>query len=98
MKALLSKYTISLMAGLFLVLAAASAAKADDRAQVRQLCRSDIQQYCQSAIGTGKDKMRSCIRENASRFSEPCRNALRTAWSARQQQQDDKSPAASASE
>lgn len=89
MRALLSKSTISILAGLFLVLAAASAAKADTRAQIRQTCRADIQQYCQAAIGGGKEKMRSCIRENASRFSQPCRDALRAAWSARRQQQTD---------
>ncbi len=87
MKALLGKSTISIMAGLFLLLAAASAAKADTHAQIRQTCRADIEQYCRSAIGGGKEKMRSCIRENAPRFSRPCRDALRAAWSARAAQQ-----------
>ena len=87
MKALLGKTALSVFASLFLVLAAVSAVKADARTQIRHACRADIQQYCQSAIGGGREKMRGCIRENASRFSQPCQDALRAAWSARAEQQ-----------
>ena len=93
MTSLLSKSTISVIAGFFLVLAAVSAGKADTRTQVRQSCGQDIQQYCQSAIGGGKEKMRNCVRDNASQFSEPCRAALKDAWQVRRQQ-NDKAPAA----
>ena len=88
MKALLGKAALSIFASLFLVLAAVSAAKADVRTELRHACRADIQQYCQSAIGGGREKMRGCVRENASRFSQPCQDALRAAWSARAEQQD----------
>lgn len=44
-------------------------------AHVREVCQADFQQYCASA-GQERGARRECIRANAAKFSQPCRDAL----------------------
>jgi hypothetical protein len=70
-------------------LAAAGAAAAQDqppqgggRAAVRQACAADIQALC-PGIQPGGGRLRECMRQNAAKLSDGCREALKSARGAR---------------
>jgi hypothetical protein len=44
-------------------------------AAVRQACGPEIQQHC-AGVQPGEGRLRACIKENFTTFSEPCKQAL----------------------
>lgn len=60
----------------FAVLVSASVAGAEDmRAKLREVCRSDYQNYC-STVQPGGGRIKQCLLDNRQRLSEQCRKAL----------------------
>jgi hypothetical protein len=56
---------------------------------LRTACRPDIQQYC---AGVEREGLRACLRQNAAKFTQPCREALVSAAAAARQPQATPSP------
>jgi len=50
---------------------------------IREVCATDTQTFCANA-GDERGARRQCLRENAAKFSQPCRDALEqmSAWRA----------------
>jgi hypothetical protein len=57
----------------FLVLA--PAAVTAQTATVRQACRADLEQNC-AGVQPGAGRLRACVKEHFTAFSEPCKAAL----------------------
>lgn len=44
-------------------------------AALRQACRPELQQHC-AGIEPGEGRLRTCVKENFTAFSEPCKQAM----------------------
>ena len=62
------------LAVLFVLLLAPVGAMAQGAA-VRQACRPELEQHC-AGIEPGEGRLRACVRENFTTFSEPCKRAI----------------------
>ena len=70
-------HTISRLAVASVLLMAPVGAMAQGAA-VRQACGPELQQHC-AGIGPGEGRLRTCVKENFTAFSEPCKQAIITA-------------------
>jgi Cysteine rich repeat len=59
---------------LFILLAAPDSAMAQ-QAAVRRACSAEIQQHC-AGVQPGDGRLRACVKEHFTAFSEPCKQAL----------------------
>ena len=67
-------HTISRLAVASVLLMAPVGAMAQGSA-VRQACEAEIQQHC-AGIEPGEGRLRTCVKENFTAFSEPCKQAM----------------------
>lgn len=51
------------------------AAVTAQNATVRQACKADLQEHC-AEVQPGEGRLRACVKENFTAFSEPCKTAL----------------------
>jgi hypothetical protein len=61
----------------FSLLIIAPAAVTAQNATVRQACKADLQEHC-AEVQPGEGRLRACVKENFTAFSEPCKAALLT--------------------
>lgn len=54
-------------------------------AQDERPCRNDIMTYCSQHVGD-QEGLRTCVRDNAAKFSEACRARLQSQMQQRQRQ------------
>lgn len=57
------------------LLVSASAGAIAQPASVRQACGAEIQQQC-AGVQVGSGRLRTCVKEHFTAFSEPCKQAL----------------------
>jgi hypothetical protein len=57
------------------VLVLAPAAVMAQPAMVRQACRAELEQHC-AGVRPGAGRLRACVKEHFTSFSEPCKAAL----------------------
>ena len=60
------------------VLLLAATGAAAQQAPVRKACGAEIQQYC-AGVQPGDGRLRACVKEHFTAFSEPCKQAIITA-------------------
>ena len=56
------------------------------RGQLRQACAADFKTYC-SDVQRGGGRIFACLKQNESKLSQPCQQALAAAMQAREQRQ-----------
>jgi arylformamidase len=72
------KTSLSLFAALFLVWSGSVLAQSQQKAPTRNLhsaCDADVKKFCAS-VQPGEHRIANCIRENQSKLSQPCRDAI----------------------
>jgi Cysteine rich repeat len=67
--------TRAILASILLLVPAGAMAQ---QAAVRQACGTEIQQYC-AGMRPGDGRLRACVKEHFTEFSEPCKQALLSA-------------------
>ena len=58
-----------------ILLSVLSGSAVAQQASVRQACGAEIQQQC-AGVQPGADRLRACVKEHYTAFSEPCKQAL----------------------
>ncbi len=80
-----AKLAIAMVASLCLA-ATGACAQQGSLAQLRQACRTDFKSLC-SGVQPGGGRILACLKENASKLSPGCKQALEAANAAREQRQ-----------